>query len=508
MKALTAVLLLMSLQCSCAVSPTDCNATEPEAGKALDLINKWRRDGYLFQLLRVDDAHLDRVGPATVYYLVLDVKESDCSVLSRKHWKDCEMDVFKFPSHIVIGQCKVIATRYSSESEDLRLVDFNCTTSSVSSALTNKKDSPVISDFFEDTELYRNQANQALEKYKEENGDFASFRVDKVERVARARGGKGTKYFVEFSIRNCSKPHFPRHHKVFAFCRAVSFYDVEDSDLETPKELDVNCEVFNPEEHLGHHPPFGGHGHGKPPFKPDGVRDHHHPHKPHDWGCPPPPEGKDHAGRPPLDAGAPPPGSRCHRHPFGINETQRHPHDHNSSEHHDHEHHPHGHGPHGHGPHGHGPHGHGPHGHGPHGHGPHGHGPHGHGPHGHGPHGHGPHDHDFHHYGPCDPPVHNEGPQDHHRRGHGPPHRHSKEKGPGKGHFPFHRRPIGYVYRLPPLNRGEILPLPEANFPIFSLPNHSDSLKPFPQSASESCPGTFNNEFLQISKFFAYTDPK
>ncbi|XP_012497920.1 PREDICTED: histidine-rich glycoprotein isoform X2 [Propithecus coquereli] len=429
MKALTAVLLLVTLQYSCAVSPTDCNAAEPEAEKALDLINKWRRDGYLFQLLRVADAHLDAV---------------------------------------VIGQCKVIATRYSSESQDLRLVDFNCTTSSVSSALANNKDSPVVLDFFEDTELYRNQANQALEKYKEENGDFASFRVDRVERVARARGGERTNYYVEFSVRNCSRHHFPRHHKVFAFCKAVSSYDVEDSDLGTPKDLDVNCEVFNPEEHPGHHPHFGGHGPGKPPFKPNGVGDHHHPHKPHGWGCPPPPEGQDHPGRPPLQAGAPPPGPRCPHHAFGINETQRHPHDRNSSEHRPDRQHPHGHRPHGRGPHG----------------------------------------HDFHPYGPCDPPVHNQGPQDHHRRGHGPPPRPSEEKGPGKGHFPFHRRPIGYVYRLPPLNTGEVLPLPEANFPIFSLPNQSDSLKPFPQSASESCPGTFKNEVLPISKFFAYTFQK
>ncbi|KAL2804817.1 histidine-rich glycoprotein precursor [Daubentonia madagascariensis] len=496
MKVLTAVLLLVALQYSCAVSPTDCNATEPEAGKALDLINKWRREGYLFQLLRVADAHLDRVGSATVYYLVLDVKESDCSVLSRKHWNDCKPDVSRFLSDIVIGQCKVVATRHSSESQDLRLDDFNCTTSSVSSALANNKDSPVLLDFFEDTEPYRNRADQALEKYKEENGDFASFRVDQVERVARA---------------------------VFGFCRAVSSYGVGDSDLETPKDLDVNCEAFNLEEHknmggaqhhLGHHPHFGGHGHspvGKPPFKPDGIRDHHHPHKPHELGCPPPPEGKDHAGRPPLQAGVPPlfppPGSRCHHHPFGNNETKRHPHDRNSSEHGPHEHHPHGHHPHGHHPHGHHPHGHHPHGHHPHGHHPHGHHPHGHHPHGHRPHG--P---DFNYYGPCDPPLHSQNPQDHHRRGHGPPHRHSEERGPGKGHFPFHWRPIGYVYRLPPLKRGEVLPVPEANFPSFSLPNHSNPLKPeiqpFPQSASDLCPGTFKNEFLHVSKFFAHTFPK
>lgn len=35
---------------------------------------------------------------ATVYYLVLDVKETDCSVLTRKHWEDCDPDLTKRPS--------------------------------------------------------------------------------------------------------------------------------------------------------------------------------------------------------------------------------------------------------------------------------------------------------------------------------------------------------------------------------------------------------------------------
>lgn len=38
---------------------------------------------------------------AAVYYLVLDVKESDCSVLSRKHWDDCAPALSKRVSDIV-----------------------------------------------------------------------------------------------------------------------------------------------------------------------------------------------------------------------------------------------------------------------------------------------------------------------------------------------------------------------------------------------------------------------
>nr|XP_020734483.1 histidine-rich glycoprotein isoform X3 [Odocoileus virginianus texanus] len=476
MKVLTAALLsilLITQQCSCAVNPTGCDAVEPVAAKALDLINKGRWDGYLFQLLRVADAHLDKVESTTVYYLVLDVKESDCPVLSRKHWDDCEPDVSRRPSEIVIGQCKVIAITHLAGAEDLRVNDFNCTTSSVSSALANTIDSPVHFDFFEDTELYRKQADKALEKYKRENSDFAPFRVDKVKRAIRARGGEGTGYFLDFSVRNCSSHHFPRHSHIFGFCRADLFYDVEASDLETPKNIVTNCEVFNLKEHRN----FSGVQH--------------------------------HLGRPFH------PGLRCPHPPFGPKWNHGPPHNPSSDEHHPHGHHPHGHHPHGHHPHGHHPHGHHPHGHHPHGHHPHGHHPHGHHPHGHHPHGHHPHGHhphDFYDHGPCDPPPHSQGPQDHHRRGRGPPPRHPKERGPGDGHFRFHWRPTGYIHRLPSLKKGEVLTLPEANFPSFSLPNHNNPLQPeiqaFPESASESCPGTFNTEFLHISKFFAYTLPK
>lgn len=60
MKVLTTALLLVTLQCSHALSPTNCDASKPLAEKALDLINKERR-GYGFQLLRVSDAHMDTV---------------------------------------------------------------------------------------------------------------------------------------------------------------------------------------------------------------------------------------------------------------------------------------------------------------------------------------------------------------------------------------------------------------------------------------------------------------
>ncbi|XP_004713523.1 histidine-rich glycoprotein [Echinops telfairi] len=508
MKGFVAALLLITLPHSGALSPTDCKAAEPVAGKVLDLINKERRDGYIFELLRVADAHLDKVESTVVYYLALDVSETDCPVLSRKHWNDCKPAATRRPSEIVIGHCKVIATTHSNESLDLRVNDFNCTTSSVSSALTNTKDSPVLLDFFEDTEPYRKLANKALEKYKTEHDDFTFFRVDRVERVSRVRGGERTGYYVDFSVRNCSGHHSRRHPNVFGFCKANLLYDIGAPDLETPNYLVVNCDSFNFEEQRNvsggrQHPdqPLDSGSHEQPPagrhsFKPNKFRGHPHPHQPRELGCPPPLGEK---GDPESGAAPPHLGSRCHRcHRPVFEHNQTHGPSHNHSEHH-------GHHPHGHHPHGHHPHGHHPHGHHPHGHHPHGHRPHGHPPHRKHPPGRHSQDEDFHGHSPCDPPPHSQG-HDHQPRD--SPQKQSEERRPGKGHFTFHWKKIGYVYRLPPLNKGEVLPLPEANFPRCSNNPLKPEIQPFPQSASESCPGKLKDDFLHIQTFFETIAPK
>ncbi|KAM7321841.1 hypothetical protein ACRRTK_018682 [Alexandromys fortis] len=110
----------------------------------------------------------------------------------------------------VTGQCKVVATRYSNESQDFRVNGDTHTMSSVSSALSNTKDSPVLLDYLEESEVHRQQAHNALDKYKRENEGFASFRVDRVDRVIKARGGERTNYYVNFSMRNCSTQYFHR----------------------------------------------------------------------------------------------------------------------------------------------------------------------------------------------------------------------------------------------------------------------------------------------------------
>ncbi|KAK7824577.1 hypothetical protein U0070_021498 [Myodes glareolus] len=170
-------------------------------------------------------------GDATVYYFVLDVKESDCWVLSTKSQNDC-LEASR-PSEIVAGQCKVIATRYSNDSQDFRENNYNCTASSgkvvcgiahsrltsnsIIRRLLSPEQHPVLLEYIGESEVHRQQAHNALEKYKEENDGFASFRVDRVERVIKA---------------------------VFGFCRAVLSYSVDATYLETPENIDIISPLF------------------------------------------------------------------------------------------------------------------------------------------------------------------------------------------------------------------------------------------------------------------------
>uniref|UniRef100_A0A8C6XQD1 Histidine-rich glycoprotein n=1 Tax=Naja naja TaxID=35670 RepID=A0A8C6XQD1_NAJNA len=78
--------------------PWWCHA--PDAGLALNLINKHRKEGYIFALFRVADAHVQHLVTArrggilpknaSIAYLTLDVLETQCPVISRKHWSSCE----------------------------------------------------------------------------------------------------------------------------------------------------------------------------------------------------------------------------------------------------------------------------------------------------------------------------------------------------------------------------------------------------------------------------------
>uniref|UniRef100_A0A8B9QBY7 Cystatin fetuin-B-type domain-containing protein n=1 Tax=Apteryx owenii TaxID=8824 RepID=A0A8B9QBY7_APTOW len=74
----------------------DDTAIEEAADLALRQINADRREGYVLSLYRIFSVreHPQEI-TGSVFYFILDVVDTNCHVLSKKLWKDCE----KRPAH-------------------------------------------------------------------------------------------------------------------------------------------------------------------------------------------------------------------------------------------------------------------------------------------------------------------------------------------------------------------------------------------------------------------------
>ncbi|NXC12323.1 HRG protein, partial [Corythaeola cristata] len=173
------------------ITPEDCNTIETDAGVALDLVNRHRRDGYVFGLFRVADAYRLHTGNSSVLYLTLDVLETECSVLSRRHWESCEYsDTYPMasngtqPESCDFGQCKII-TYTNQLLKKPQLYGFNCTLSPVPPDLLECKDCPVKIEVLEVTKQHKNIAAKALQKFNSESNHTNYFDVDKVEKILK-----------------------------------------------------------------------------------------------------------------------------------------------------------------------------------------------------------------------------------------------------------------------------------------------------------------------------------
>ncbi|CAM5174139.1 unnamed protein product [Natator depressus] len=135
-------------------------------------------------------------GNSSVLYLTLDVLETQCSVLSRRHWEAC-----KLPQHneTVFGQCKTITYINRPLKKEI-LHGYNCTVSPDHSQLYKCEHWPGRPTALEDIEQHRGDVERPLERYNEGSNHTQYFKI-----APRAE------YFVEFTIKEtrCSKstPH-------------------------------------------------------------------------------------------------------------------------------------------------------------------------------------------------------------------------------------------------------------------------------------------------------------
>ncbi|KFP86395.1 Fetuin-B, partial [Acanthisitta chloris] len=181
----------------------DDPAVEHATDMALRQINADREEGYIFSLYRIFSAREQpQETTGSVFYLILDVVDTECPVLSRKLWKNCAHR----PAHLAVyGQCKAII--YINQARNIaHLNTYECTLQPVPSRYIWSvcPDCPVNGNVSEPECI--ESALLCLAKFNEESEQTNYFSLLNVTRVSM-QWVFGPAYFVEFLIQetSCSK---------------------------------------------------------------------------------------------------------------------------------------------------------------------------------------------------------------------------------------------------------------------------------------------------------------
>ncbi|KAM7107003.1 LOW QUALITY PROTEIN: fetuin-B [Ciconia maguari] len=179
------------------LSPTcDDTAVEEAADLALRLINADRKEGYILSLYRIFNVreHPQEM-TGSVFYLILDVVDTECHVLSKKLWKNCKA---RLAHRTVYGQCKAIV--YINQTRNIaHLNSYECILQPVPPRYIHRvcPDCPV--DDCPTEPRYLEAAVQSLAKFNEESQQTHYFSVLNVTR-ASMQWVVGPAYFVSFLI--------------------------------------------------------------------------------------------------------------------------------------------------------------------------------------------------------------------------------------------------------------------------------------------------------------------
>ncbi|NXG26332.1 FETUB protein, partial [Grallaria varia] len=222
-------------------------AVEEAADLALRQINADREEGYILGLYRISSV---REQPqeitGSVFYLVLDVVDTECHILSKKLWKNCEN---RLAHSAVYGQCKAII--YINQARNIsHLNNYECTLQPVPRRYIWSicPDCPV--DDNPTNPEYLDTALQSLAKFNQESEQTHYFSVLNVTR-ASMQWVSGPAHFVEFLIQetSCSKTDrvadistcepLPSEVAQIGFCKG----SVVKSHME--KFVTISCEIYS-----------------------------------------------------------------------------------------------------------------------------------------------------------------------------------------------------------------------------------------------------------------------
>ncbi|KAK1162559.1 histidine-rich glycoprotein-like [Acipenser oxyrinchus oxyrinchus] len=245
-----------------------CNDTDVESAAALALqsINKEREEGNVLSLFRINVVQKQYWRRGTVFYLAFNVVDTECHVLSRKDYKECEVRYFH---EAVYGVCKAMIYIRQGRSGDL--LSYNCTLSPVA----RRKIASVCPDCPPgdslDKPIYTEIAKLSLSKYNHESNNSKIFALKNITRTSM-QSGFGTFYFVEFTVyqTGCTKDNLPEDDiceivdpfKRYGYCKGSKISTAEDPIVS------ASCTIYEPEDRREHyhsltHGREKKHGHGQ-----------------------------------------------------------------------------------------------------------------------------------------------------------------------------------------------------------------------------------------------------
>ncbi|MGH0167133.1 UNVERIFIED_CONTAM: hypothetical protein FKN15_052098 [Acipenser sinensis] len=175
-----------------------CNDTDVEvaADLALQRINKEREEGNVLSLFRINAVQKQHWRRGDIFSLAFNVLDTECHVLSRKDYKECEV---RDLHEAVYGVCKAVI--YVGQGSDVKLLSYNCTLSPVArrEIASICPDCPPGDSL--DKPIYTEIAKLSLSKYNHESNNSKIFAIKNITRTSLQSGfGFGTSYFVEFTV--------------------------------------------------------------------------------------------------------------------------------------------------------------------------------------------------------------------------------------------------------------------------------------------------------------------
>ncbi|XP_070609813.1 fetuin-B-like [Erythrolamprus reginae] len=267
------------------LSPT-CNSSEVRVGAevALNKLNAHRKEGYILGLQRIFDVHeIPQWMGGSLFYIILDVLETECHVQSRKLWKECKI---RDAHETVYGQCKVII-HFDKNSNHSQLYSYDCVLRPLSSAALAKicPDCPTPGDPSEAN--FWETAAESLAKFNAENNHVHYFTILNITK-AKSQWVIGPSNFVEYTIQetSCPKsqpvsvltkcPLLPPNTAEAGLCKG----SVINSRIEHRKFVTVKCHFF---PHLppvtDEQTPQPGSEHGQEEHQEDDGKRHRNPHE-------------------------------------------------------------------------------------------------------------------------------------------------------------------------------------------------------------------------------------